>query len=238
MPDDQLANAVNYFSSNAELFGSFYDTAPEFIERLEVWKRLLDQYCRPGERTLDVGCGTGVFTFYAATKCAEVVGIDAAAGMLEIAERRRNELKLSNVSFVQAVLPDFDHGSLQPFDLLISSSVVEYVPDLDATLLLFHQLLKPRSKLIVSMPNSWSMSRVHQRLKRALTGEDANMPFVRHFSSPAMLSQNLARFGFQLRERHYYSNQTRLSRLGRSLRLPSHLTADLFVIVMERETAA
>ena len=55
--------------------------------RLEAWGRLLDLLApQPGERILDLGCGTGHLTAKIAEAGAEVVGIDSSSEM--VAEAR------------------------------------------------------------------------------------------------------------------------------------------------------
>jgi len=58
---------------------------------------------RRGERVLDVGCGGGLTTRWAARASVdgEVLGIDLSSRLLEVAERRAKEEGLDNVGFVQ-----------------------------------------------------------------------------------------------------------------------------------------
>src|SRR5947208_17154775 len=70
---------------------SLYDDRHSF-----VWKAgsdLLDMLDpKPGERILDVGCGTGHLTAQIAERGAEVVGLDASVSM--VAQARQNFPKL------------------------------------------------------------------------------------------------------------------------------------------------
>ncbi|MFI5733365.1 class I SAM-dependent methyltransferase [Kribbella sp. NPDC051587] len=55
-----------------------------------LYKGVLERLrLRPGTRLLDVGCGTGLFAQLAAEAGADVVGLDAAAGLVDYARRRR-----------------------------------------------------------------------------------------------------------------------------------------------------
>ncbi|HEX7040993.1 MAG TPA: class I SAM-dependent methyltransferase [Trueperaceae bacterium] len=46
---------------------------------------------RPGERVIDVGCGTGVLAFHVLKAGCEYLGVDASAAMVRLARRRRGE---------------------------------------------------------------------------------------------------------------------------------------------------
>src|SRR5215207_486347 len=48
----------------------------------------------PGQRVLDIGCGTGVFLRSAADAGAEVAGVDASERLLDVARRRVPEADL------------------------------------------------------------------------------------------------------------------------------------------------
>jgi 2-polyprenyl-3-methyl-5-hydroxy-6-metoxy-1,4-benzoquinol methylase len=234
MTEEEPDDAVGYFSAGAQQFQRLYRDQPEFHERVRIWNALLDRYATRGGLSLDMGCGPGIFSFYLAEMGGRVVGIDGAPEMVELCEAQRRERGLENIRFVQARLPAVDEGDLANADLIISSSVVEYVDDLDATLALFIRLLRPGGVLVISMPNIVSLSRIHQRLKYKLTRTPDIYQHIRHFSSPGLLHRRIRRYGLALPEAHYYSHFTRLARLGRALRLPQVLTEDLFVAVFRK----
>jgi SAM-dependent methyltransferase len=64
----------------AEQWGRFAEPAREALADLTE--------IGPGMRVLDIGCGSGELCALAAARGAEVAGIDAAEGMIEIAHRR------------------------------------------------------------------------------------------------------------------------------------------------------
>jgi 2-polyprenyl-3-methyl-5-hydroxy-6-metoxy-1,4-benzoquinol methylase len=234
MTEAQTDDAVRYFSETARQFQDLYHGQPEFHERVRIWNGLLDRYAPRDGLSLDMGCGPGIFSFYLAAMGGRVVGIDGAADMVELCEVQRRERGLENIRFVQARLPVVDESDLADADLIISSSVVEYIDNLDATLVLFARLLKPGGVLVVSMPNVVSLSRIHQRMKYMLTRTPGIYQYIRHFSSPALLHRRVRPYGLTLAEALYYTHFTRLARLGRALRLPGILTADLFVAVFRK----
>lgn len=80
-----------------------------------VTRRVVDTLDRRG-RALDVGCGTGQWTFGLARHVEEVVGADPDPGMVAEAERASIEVGAA-IRFVRADAPDLD-GVNGPFDLV------------------------------------------------------------------------------------------------------------------------
>jgi len=72
----------------------------------------------------------------------QVVGVDISNGMLEQAKRKVEALGLSNIQFqlADAEALDFPENS---FDVILCSSAFIWMSDLNATLRLWHRLLKP-----------------------------------------------------------------------------------------------
>ena len=120
-------------------------------------RRLLDEVAafaagRQGRvKVLDVGGGTGSLALGAAERwpAATVIASDAAAGMLELA-RRRSGAALASVrsrlSFLVAPAADLPlaDGSV---DLVLSSFVLQLVPDRLAALREAHRVLRPGAVL-------------------------------------------------------------------------------------------
>jgi SAM-dependent methyltransferase len=235
MSSDGGNDAIGFFSERAEDFHELYRAQPEFfLERVQIWSELLDRYATPAGSALDMGCGPGVFTFYLSKRVGSVVGIDGASEMLQRCEAQRQELKADNVRFVQARLPLEREGDFEPADLLISSSVVEYVDDLDRMLAQFGRLVKPGGALILSLPNLASLSRNFQRVKFKLTGEPEIYRHIKHYSLPMLLRRRLKPHGLLFAEARYYTHFTRLAKIGRAFGWPRILTEDLFVAAFRK----
>jgi SAM-dependent methyltransferase len=102
-------------------------------------------------RLLDVGCGTGAMAADAVRRWPTVTmdGVDASAGMLEIAERERASLPpalRSRLRFRQALadrLP-FDDAT---FDLALSAFVLQLVPSRFRALREMRRVLRPGARL-------------------------------------------------------------------------------------------
>src|SRR5262252_9875373 len=137
MTQPEPGDAVAHFSAYAEQFDAYYHHRDEFAERLKIWHELLDTYSVADGFSIDMGCGTGVFSLYLAEKGGRVVGVDGAAGMVAYCNKQREQRGLTNVRFVEGRLPAIDESSLQAADLVMSSSVVEYIDDLESCFALF-----------------------------------------------------------------------------------------------------
>jgi SAM-dependent methyltransferase len=83
-----------------------------------------------GENWLDMGCGRGAVTFplAAAVDPGRVIGLDSAAGMVELAAARAVELGTTNIEFVHGSAQT-PHPSLGPVNGIASSLVLFFLPD-------------------------------------------------------------------------------------------------------------
>jgi SAM-dependent methyltransferase len=116
-----------------------YDDAFSF-----VWQHgsnLIDLLApQPGERVLDLGCGTGHLAQAIAERGAEVVGLDSAPSMVE--QARRN---YPNLRFEVADAAGFDLGR---FDAVFSNAVLHWVPQPQQVIASVRGALKPGGRFV------------------------------------------------------------------------------------------
>lgn len=106
-------------------------------------------YVRPGVKVLDAGCGDGVLSLMMARKGAAVTGVDLSSPNIESALRRAKESGITNTSFIVGDVENlpFEDSS---FDLVVSSHVLEHVPDFDKGL---REVMRvARKRAIVAIP--------------------------------------------------------------------------------------
>lgn len=102
-----------------------------------------------GARLLDAGCGTGASTaaVLAAAPDAEIVGVDASAGMLGRARAKRWP---PGVRFVRSRVEELAGAGVEgPFDGIFAAYLFRNLPDPDAALRALYGLLRPGGVLVV-----------------------------------------------------------------------------------------
>ena len=117
--------------------------------RDQKWKAALiaRAHITPGERVLDLACGTGDLAFAAAKCGAEVIGVDLTLSMIELAHvRARTE---SGSGRIVWSVGDMTHLPLPDAscDVVTTGYGLRNVPDLSAALAEIHRVLRPGGRL-------------------------------------------------------------------------------------------
>ncbi len=132
----------------------YFDAVLATTLKEEKFKSLLVEQAsvRPGDRVLDVGCGTGTLALLLkkAVPKADVVGVDADSAALEIARRKATEAEVE-IEFHQALAWDapFEPKS---FERVVSSLVLHHLRDRDKLRTLQRVLawLRPNGELHIA----------------------------------------------------------------------------------------
>jgi 2-polyprenyl-6-hydroxyphenyl methylase/3-demethylubiquinone-9 3-methyltransferase len=105
-----------------------------------------------GKRVADVGCGGGILAESMAARGARVVGIDLAAGPLEVARLHALE---SGVAVDYRLLSAEALAAAEPgaFDAVTCMELLEHVPDPAATLAACARLVRPGGHVFLSTVN-------------------------------------------------------------------------------------
>jgi len=107
----------------------------------------------PGDRVLDVACGTGVVARTAANNsgaAANVTGTDVNAGMLEAAARIASEAGHAEISWIEcdvAAMPLPDAA----FDVALCQQGLQFMPDKPGAMAEIARVLKPGGRLALSV---------------------------------------------------------------------------------------
>ena len=97
---------------------------------------------------LDFGGGTGLLTLPLAKQAKSVTLVDISEKMLEQARLKAEQQAIKNIQFLEQDL--LGKPLEKEFDLIVVCRVLHHMPDLDATLSLFHQHLRENGQLLVA----------------------------------------------------------------------------------------
>jgi SAM-dependent methyltransferase len=111
-----------------------------------LYERVLERLqLRPGMRLLDAGCGSGLFAELAAQAGADVIGLDAAPGLVEYARRRRRAARY--------VVDDLEHMPFGDgaFDVVTAFNSVLYAADPRRALAEIARVTAPSGRAVVTV---------------------------------------------------------------------------------------
>jgi SAM-dependent methyltransferase len=117
------------------------DTAIGIAQREAVWRRI-DAVFRPGQRILDLGCGTGADAVHLMARGMRVQALDASAEMVRIAASRGIDAQWLTIENLSALQGTFD-GVLSNFGAL------NCVADLEGVASDMARLVRPGGRLAI-----------------------------------------------------------------------------------------
>jgi ubiquinone/menaquinone biosynthesis C-methylase UbiE len=107
---------------------------------------------QPGERVLEVGCGTGHYLQVLAARGARVSGIDISRPMLAVTLAKK--IPGAGLARASAAALPFPDGA---FDVVVAITVLEFLPDVGAAMAEMRRVLCPGGRLLVAVLNRHSL---------------------------------------------------------------------------------
>jgi SAM-dependent methyltransferase len=138
--------------STKQMQGKLWSVAPAYWSQhfepyfLPLYKKVLDTL-KPSEETsvLDAGCGSGLFSSMVIGRGAELIGIDAAPGLLKVARLRNPQHNFLEEDL--EALPFKDNC----FDVVTGFNSFQYAGDFEKALLESKRVLRPGGKLVIAI---------------------------------------------------------------------------------------
>lgn len=143
---------MEIFDKEAKNYDIWYTTPlGKFVDELETQAIMELLQPKPGERILDVGCGTGNYTIKLAKKGCIVTGIDVSEEMLNVALNKCKELNLQ-IELFQANAERIPFAE-NYFDSIVSVATFEFIMDPKQALEEMFRVVKCDGKIVVGFIN-------------------------------------------------------------------------------------
>ncbi len=189
---------------------SLYDDRHSF-----VWKaaggllELLDP--KPGERILDVGCGTGHLTAQIAEKGAEVTGMDASVSMIAQARQNFPKLKFALADARSFVVDD-------EYDAVFSNAALHWVREAEDAVKCMAAALKPGGRFVMEMGGQGNIARIRAGAEEVLRAAGYKGEHTWYFPSIAEYTALLEKHGFMVTMAQNFPRWTKLEHPERGMR--------------------
>jgi SAM-dependent methyltransferase len=106
---------------------------------------------KPGDRVLDIGCGSCISLLEIRNLGAEPFGIETDPNVRAIADHFGLAVHIGSIH--DNPFPE------QKFDLIVLNQVIEHVPDPIALLKLIRNRLRPQGRVVLAFPNTGSLNK-------------------------------------------------------------------------------
>src|SRR5260370_31230475 len=160
-----------------------------------VWKRatgLLDLLAaQPGERILDVGCGTGHLTAQIAEAGALVSGIDRSPEMVRQAEEKYPDLRFQVMDAREITLPE-------SFDAVFSNATLHWITEPERVIAGIARSLPPGGRFVAEFGGKGNTAQFLAAAARAWSRLEFSgaMPHPWFYPSVAEYAALLEKYGF------------------------------------------
>jgi trans-aconitate 2-methyltransferase len=180
---------------------------------------------KPGERILDLGCGTGELSQSISERGATVIGIDADPKMIH-----RAQSQFSDCQFMVGDARSFELD--QRVDAVFSNAALHWVPEAERAVTAISRSLKPGGRLVAEFGGKHNICKIAAYMDRAV-GPSKN-PW--YFPSIAEYSSILEKHDLEVTFAQLYYRPTPLSEGENGLRNWISMFGNSFLYGLDDET--
>jgi len=187
-------SAISWHDKIAKRFEQRYVDGKLFRDRFQVWSHFLKKYCdSKTARALDLGCGAGNYSLRLAEKCERLVCVDGSQEMARLCREKLSSASLKNYEVVVSDIDAYCTSSVELFDIICCSSVLEYVDDIDKTLSAINSRLDEGGTFLFTIPNADSVYRNFEKAVFGLTKKPSYYRYVKNVLSLTDVTKLLSR---------------------------------------------
>jgi trans-aconitate methyltransferase len=186
---------------NAELYDDKHAFVFQFGENV---LELLD--AKPGERILDIGCGTGYLTQQIQNQGAKVTGTDYSPEM--IAQAKAN---YPDVAFAVEDASNFTVD--EPYDAVFSNAALHWIHNQDGMMQSVYNALKPGGRFVAEMGGKGNVGKLIAAAKKVLEQHGYTQQAqtqIWHFPSLGDYTNRLEQHGFRVTFAAHFDRKTPL----------------------------
>jgi 2-polyprenyl-3-methyl-5-hydroxy-6-metoxy-1,4-benzoquinol methylase len=152
------SRVADFWDQESKDWGQKYGRRSSYYYRCKTFHEFFLATKLARASILDYGCGSGDITFPMLQDGHRVTGVDIARGMVTKATERAAQAGFAATASYHHV-DDMALSAIPPgtFDVVVCSSVLEYVDDDQSLLRMFRELLRDGGFLLVSVPDRRSL---------------------------------------------------------------------------------
>lgn len=190
---------------NADLYDNKHDFVSKFGEGVVA---LLQP--QPGEKILDVGCGTGDLAHKIQQAGAKVIGIDSSETMIAQAKE-----KYPQIQFTVKSATDFYYQD--QFDAIFSNATLHWVLEKEKAIKCIYKSLRPGGRFVAEFGGKDNVGGIVRALRMVLSDHQFNKQVKRniwYFPSIAEYATLLEKAGFRVTYAVHFDRETELTGEG------------------------
>ena len=189
---------------------SLYDDRHSFVWRAGA--NLVEMLGpQPGERILDLGCGTGHLTAKITESGAIVTGLDSSVSM--IAQARQN---FPGLKFVLSDARNFRFD--EPFDAVFSNAALHWIHDSEAVVRSVAVALRSEGRFVLEMGAKGNIGRIQGAIEGVLRETSRSPVSPWFYPSAGEYATLLEKCGFEVRMAQTFDRWSKLEHPERGLR--------------------